>query len=178
VPLILHLPPELRRQLGDRRSVASLVGRVIEQQVRLVDLYPTILDLLGLPLEGPTHGHSLRPLLEGRKLAERPAFAENTNVPRFERKSLRTDRYKLVHSYPKKVSGTNAPRQVELYDLHADAGERRNLAEERIEVRRALEEELERILGGREPVVGDEAVPAELDPDLRRRLEALGYIDD
>lgn len=179
VPLLLHLPAALRAQLSDRKPAsASLVGRVIAQQVSLVDLYPTLLDLLGVPLERATHGRSLRPLLEGRQLEERPAFAENTNIERFERKSLRTRAYKLVHSYPKKKAGPKAAERIELYDLRADAGELRDLADEQVEIRRVLEDRLRAIVNGTGNQTPEAAAPEELDPDLRRRLEALGYIDD
>lgn len=42
-------------------------GQRFSQPVSMVDVLPTILDLVGLPLPEPSHGQSLAPLLLGRK---------------------------------------------------------------------------------------------------------------
>jgi arylsulfatase A-like enzyme len=164
VPLILYLPPDLRRQLG---LDPELAGSVIRQQVRLVDLYPTILDLLAIPLSHPVQGRSLRPLLEGRALAPVEAFAENTNV-KIERKALRSERHKLVH--------TVGRDRLELFDLLADPGEQVNLANQLPDLARLLVSRLN-FITGQGSGERDEEVPAGIDPELRQQLEALGYLD-
>jgi arylsulfatase A-like enzyme len=67
VPLAMRLP----RKLG-------LASRLVEQQVRDVDLAPTILELVGAPAASfaDFDGHSMRALLEGKPLAAQPVFAE------------------------------------------------------------------------------------------------------
>ena len=53
---------------------ADRTGRLVGERVSLIDLLPTVLDLLGL--ESPrTPGRSLVPALEGRRFAEVPQFA-------------------------------------------------------------------------------------------------------
>lgn len=173
VPLILRLPTSLARELG-----VEARGRVIEEQASLVDLVPTVLDLLGVPRDWEVNGRSLLPLLRGESVEPRQVFSENTNVRTYERKSLRTRRYKYIHSYPK--SGGRAEgleETVELYDLGRDPGELENLAEELTDTAAGFEELLAAIRGA-ELALDDEDLDAEdLDPDLRKRLEALGYVN-
>ncbi len=168
VPLILHLPQELRQQLGG--------GRVVEQQVQLVDLYPTVLDLLGVELTQEIQGRSLMPLLAGGEAPPRKAFSENTNVKAFERKSIRSERFKYIRSIPKKNAPPDAEEYFELYDLLKDPGEQVDLAGRFPELVSALREEMRALRQG-EGLLLDE-VPEGIDPELRRQLEALGYVGD
>jgi arylsulfatase A-like enzyme len=169
VPLILHLPPDRRRAFGG--------AKVIEEQVELIDVYPTVLDLLGLAAPAGLQGRSLVPLLAGRGDAgERFAFAEHTNVPR-ESKGLRTLRWKLILSYhrnPKQGTG----EKLELYDLLRDPDEQENLAAERPDLVARLRSRLDALRRGGEGTPFEEEVPADVDPALRQELEALGYVGD
>lgn len=169
VPLIVHLPPGL---------VDGRPGRVIRQQVASIDIVPTVLDLLGLPVPEGVQGRSLRPLLEGAEEETEPvhAFAEHTNVSR-ESKALRTGRLKLIYSYPRS-KGPLEERSLALFDLVADPGESRDLAAEQPELARLLEAQLLEILGRGSTASFEEEVPADIDPELRRELEALGYLGD
>jgi arylsulfatase A-like enzyme len=53
---------------------------VVEDQVRHVDLLPTLADLCGLPAPPGVDGRSLRPLLEGGTLPDEPAYMEAVGV--------------------------------------------------------------------------------------------------
>jgi choline-sulfatase len=64
VPLILSAPQLLPR------------GRRIGSLVRTVDLAPTLLDLLGVPVPQGLHGTSLRPLIDGGPDDPRELYAE------------------------------------------------------------------------------------------------------
>ncbi|MGH9464750.1 MAG: sulfatase [Thermoanaerobaculia bacterium] len=167
VPLIVHLPPQRLRALGG--------PRVVEEQVELIDVYPTVLDLLDLAAPAGLQGRSLLPLLEGRGPAEeRFAFAEHTNVPR-ESKGLRTRRWKLILSYPRGRED-RAAYEVELYDLLQDPAEQQNLAGERPDLVARLRTRLETLRRSGEAVPFEAEVPADIDPALRQELEALGYV--
>ena len=86
VPLIVRLP-------GGRHG-----GRVVEEPVQLVDLYPTVLELAGLdPDRAHLHGRSLAPALAGAPLEPRPILAEGGVQTQ---RSLELDGWKLVESYP------------------------------------------------------------------------------
>jgi choline-sulfatase len=140
-------------------------GRVVADPVRLVDVAPTILDLLGVtPLAAP-HARSLRPLVEGRGGGAPPAAYSETLLPKFYMnwaplRSLRDGRYKLI----------DAPRP-ELYDLATDPTESRNLFAERTQTAQALRQGLERL-----GAAGDAMSVQTLDREAMEKLAALGYI--
>lgn len=169
VPLLLYLPPALARELGVEP------GTVVERQVELVDLYPTLLDLLGVEREHRVQGRSLVPLLAGGELEPRDAFAENTNIKAFERKAFRSERFKFIKSIPRGgARAKGAEEGHELYDLRRDPGELTDVSASHPEVVRLLEQRLEALGASLEGL--DEELPADLDPELRKQLEALGYL--
>lgn len=61
-------------------SGPGIMPSVVDQQVRHVDLLPTVADLCGVELPGQTDGRSLRPVMEGGFLAEEPAYLEAVGV--------------------------------------------------------------------------------------------------
>ncbi len=169
VPLILHLPEGLRRELG-----IGARGGAIDQQVELMDLYPTLLELLGVPLEHSIQARSLVPLLRGEKLPDRDAFSESTRAVPTEVKSLRSGRYKLIWAAPKR--GPEREPRVFLFDLRDDPEEFNDLSAELPEVTAALRARLEALISGSPPRTYEEEVPEDVPEDLRKELEALGYV--
>jgi arylsulfatase A-like enzyme len=146
-------------------------GSQIEVTVGTVDLFPTVLDLLGLsPPPGlPRPGRSLAgALLQEADAVEAPLYAESL-VPRLhfgwsDLRVMREGRWKLIR----------APR-AELYDLVEDPGERRNLMGRTDTPSKRLRDALdERLAAEREgsPVASLETVPRE----LLEQLGALGYV--
>ncbi len=144
----------------------GIPSRVVADQVRIVDVMPTVLDLLALPGEPSVQGRSLLPLLRGERLGL-VAFSESF-YPRYhygwsELMSLRDGRYKFIR----------APRP-ELYDLGRDAAETHDLAGAEPERTRgfesALTETLERLGSGHAPA------PRAVDAETAERLQALGYV--
>jgi hypothetical protein len=60
-------------------------GRVVEALVSTLDVYPTLFDYLGLPIDHPTRGRSLRPLVSARADSEssdgaRTLFSEHARL--------------------------------------------------------------------------------------------------
>jgi arylsulfatase A-like enzyme len=170
VPLIVSLPGALRRSLGE----AGSGKRVVAEQVRLVDLYPTLLELTGLPRPRLLAGRSLRPLLAGEPQSPVEAFAENVNIRPVERKGLRTQRYKFVLTFPRRAM-VGGPQEYQLFDLRADPGEQTNLAKAHPELVQSFLKRLLQHHGG-ELNDYEEEVPEDVDPELRKRLQALGYL--
>jgi hypothetical protein len=76
-------------------------------------------------------------------------------------RALRDGRYKLI----------DGP-EPELYDLHTDPFEVRNVISDKPHIARAMRGRLHAISGASAPSPGRNDVPAE----LRHRLDALGYI--
>jgi len=170
VPLIVRVPEAMREELG----LAAAPG-VIRQQVRLVDLYPTILDLLGVPLEHEVQGRSLRPLLAGRRLPRAPAFSESVYWGPMEVKSLRDERFKYLRGIPKEPEETEREGWEVVYDLETDPGETEDVKDAHGDLLRRMRAVVDRILrGGSTP---QERVPGEMDPEVEEQLRSLGYID-
>ncbi len=110
VPLILRVPGAEPRRVAER--------------VALVDLFPTLLDLTGLPhgREG-LQGSSLLRTALAPPLEERPVFAmlaDREKNPTYRVKAALKGRYKLLRDL------TN--QKVEFYDLDADPGEKHDLS--------------------------------------------------
>lgn len=179
VPLLVFLPESVKADLA-RKSRAKGQGKpvtqgAIEDQVELIDLYPTLLELLGVEMDGPVNGRSLVSLLAGQgSLPDREAFAEHTNIKENEQKALRTPRYKFMVSIPRKSSAAIG-ESYELYDLKRDPGERQNLAPGLSAKVVELRARIGRIMDGADSA-RDEEVPADIDDALREQLKALGYI--
>jgi choline-sulfatase len=142
--------------------------RVVTEQVRIVDVMPTILAAANVDEPAATQGSSLLPAARGERAGERLAYAESW-YPRFhygwsELAAVRDGRYKFIA----------APRR-ELYDTQQDPGETHNLAE----ANPRLADALQRALDDTRVQIGATAktpAPQEVDPDVEERLRALGYV--
>jgi len=156
VPLIVRLP-----QTIDTTIVAT--------PARLVDVAPTILDLVGAPAIDGADGRSLRMSLTG--LTGGPSSDDPGSY--FEALNANLTRgwapLRGVVRNGLKLIDLPIP---ELYDLSADPAEQRNLYATQRERARPLEGELDRIVAG-EMKAG--ARPA-IDADAEARLRALGYV--
>ena len=142
--------------------------RVVHEQVRNVDLAPTISELAGLAPQSDWDGESLLPLLQGRSRTDVPLSLAESWYPRLhfgwsELRSARVGEWKYIA----------APRP-ELYDLRRDRGETRNVVSERGAVAGRLAADLNRV-AARVPA---EKPAAASQPDAAtvQRLQALGYV--
>jgi len=105
------------------------VDRVLAQ-ARSIDTLPTVLDLLGIDADGTSDGRSLRPLMEGKREAERPGWSvldRGLRPGQPVKMSLRSGTHKLVASVASE-SADATERSIELYDLTAGPGEARDVA--------------------------------------------------
>ena len=144
-----------------------IAARVVREQVRALDIAPTIADLVGIPA-APSDGASLRPLLEGKVRPDVPVSLAESWYPRLhfgwsELMSARVGEWKYI-----------AAPKPELYDLRTDPGEQKNLIGERTAVAARLAVEVERLKGAR---AAQPAAPvARPDAAAIERLQALGYV--
>jgi arylsulfatase A-like enzyme len=153
-PFLLRLP---RQHEGSR----------ITAQVQNLDLVPTLLDLLGEPLEGRgLEGRSLVPLLEGRAAGREGGEAGEARLAYAMMSSLRSvsdGRYKLIHDL--------RAHSWQLFDLTADPGELHDVAKRERRVFAHLRAELLTWLAAVEDEQG-----LERSEEAEERLKALGYL--
>lgn len=179
VPLAIRAPP----------LVGVKPGTVVDQQVRLMDLGPTLLDLAGVEGFPDAEGVSLAPLLRGGTLPFLDAFAESapyrSQFPEQERiyfpgnrgkwRMVRSDRWKLIRiPHPDKDL-------YELYDLVEDPHEKHDLFRELPGQALQLSPLLDAWIAGdparNSDTSGEEEKALEgLDPAARDELRTLGYI--
>lgn len=114
-------------------------GKQVQVPANGTDFYPTLLDLVGLPLRPAEHmdGVSLRPAIEGQEIPERflvwhyPHYGNQGGEPS---SMIREGDWKLIHYYE--------DGREELYDLSADLGETKDLSSEQAERTKALSQKL------------------------------------
>jgi arylsulfatase A-like enzyme len=112
------------------RAPGGPAGRATDALVELVDLYPTLAELCGLPLPDHLEGTSFAPLVtdDPARPWKRAAFGVHTHGTTLGQ-TLRTPRYRLNRwSVGAGAPGTpSAPETFELYDHRVDPGENRNM---------------------------------------------------
>ena len=150
-------------------------GVVIEEPTQNVDVFPTIMDLVGLEGVPETDGRSLVPWLLGEAIPDYPG----QDFAHLDRTWGRTDKdpdpvlavrqgdHRLIHD-------VNNPDRDLLYDVKSDRGETRNIASEATAVLNTLRSVAEAHLAS--PPAWDGGAPEiELDEMSLRQLRALGY---
>lgn len=156
VPLIIVLPNEKN------------AGRTVASAVSTVDIFPTVLNVLGVEIPAECRGRSLVGLIRGEEAEPRPLFAE------FDRgRSLGAiilDDWKLV-SAPEEGATSH------LFDLNRDPGELSNLAgtESGIEMLDRLQTALTR-WQRENPSFDAPRGKVNLTPDQEKMLRSLGYL--
>src|SRR4029077_6307231 len=155
IPWIMRLPGKAH------------AGATVADQVRAIDVLPTLAAIAGAPMTG-ADGESVAGLLDGRTRRNGPSSYAETYYPKWhygwsELKSIRGDRWKYI----------DAPKQ-EVYDLRADPAERRNAAAERGPLVAGMSHELASITAG----FGGASVAQPTQPaaDTLARLRSLGYV--
>ena len=147
--------------------------------VELVDVLPTLLDLLGVAKPPEQHGRSLVPYLErpGAGGTGKPAFSEygSTKI-----RTVIQDNWKLVEN-PDGISPVCIPDappnhypigRAELYDLGKDPGETANLAT----AQPGRVTELSKLIRQRFAGIKNRAGQQDLSEDLKKELNSLGYV--
>jgi len=156
VPLIVKFP-------GSRWK-----GRVVGDQVRGIDVAPTILDVLGVAQPAQMQGESLRKRAAGERNGAVPVAFSETYYPYYHFGwspliSIRTGQYKYIR----------APKP-ELYDLSADPSERNNVASANEAAASQLRAQL--TTGYVDPSPSGQPERDTVDAATLAKLKSLGYI--
>ncbi len=162
VPLIVHLP-------GGRLGGTRVAG-----QASLLDVMPTLLELLGIPGPDTMTGHSLIASLASGRTTDQPILAERTMFPNEYMATLRTPSSATIFR--------GEPRTLEEYDLRADAAERHDLGRDAPfagDADAALYRQLAEIFSLRARLdAGDAGGNVVIDEATRQQLLQLNYVGE
>jgi len=141
IPLIIWWPKKIKH-------------RVVDELVQQIDVMPTILDMLGLPIPEGVQGYSLLPSIQGNPANNlRPVFCETIlggyqstkEMEDIKLRCVRTKEWKLIYTntLTSNVSiGGLDEGKYELYNFSSDPKEERNIFENHPEVAKELKKKL------------------------------------
>jgi arylsulfatase A-like enzyme len=155
-------------------------GREVQSIVNLVDVMPTVLDLMGIEKPDRLQGRSFVSLLEGREAPDRPVIAE-TRIPN------RSNRLCLIHEGWKYIQGDTDPGLLfpaaspeHLFRLDDDPLERGDLKDAHPDMLRKLSDTIERTEKEFNAFREDLGLTGEgeegISKELRERLKQQGYL--
>src|SRR5579863_1387913 len=155
----LHVPLIFRYR-------GKLPVKRVAENISLVDLSPTILDLLGLKDPRQTSGQSLKRVLAGDAQATRSFFAA-TDIP------FLVNEWSPLQCWIESDWKYVRTTKPELYDLAADPHERQNVLEANTEIADKMKSRLAEFV---KRLVPREAIAVQLTASELRALKDLNYI--
>ena len=146
---------------------------IIEQQVRQVDIFPTLCELIGISSDlGQINGRSLVPLLNKQPLIEEPAYIESGSASVTELgkvMGIRTSNYKYLRSRQ------DPTKNVTLYDIKNDPNETKNIASLNPQIVKEMENILQKITS--DSLIHDStSITKDESKKIEAELRKLGYI--
>jgi arylsulfatase A-like enzyme/Flp pilus assembly protein TadD len=159
----LHVPLIIR--------VPGAAPRVISDEVSLVDVMPTLLQALNLPIPASVQGRSLLGEILGRPSSGSSKLYAETYLP------LLHFHWSQLRSFQSRgIKYIDAPRP-ELYDTRSDPHELKDLYQARRALAHSLHDDLFTMLRRYTPRSANAASEKGLtDPALLERLRSLGYV--
>lgn len=164
---LVHIPLVIKFPEHD-----GIAGKSIDSQVRILDIMPTVFELVGLEQPESFAGISLMPMARGDERGDRIAYCESTLYGK-DKIVWRTERYKYIYDFD-----PDAESRAELYDWVSDPEESSNLIDSHPEIAQRLENELKsfaRELTARARSMS-QLKPVSLAPEQIESLKSLGYV--
>ena len=157
VPLIIKLPSFMNKK-----------GISIEDNVGIIDIVPTLLSLLNIPVEPKFQGKNLMPLIENGKTFKKRIIISELFKGIKNILSFTQDRWKYIYDFK-----TN---KAELFDLKSDKDEKVNLIDKNLVIKSSMEKQLKAHL---ESLKGKKIQARLVRPDKKNveSLKSLGYIE-
>ena len=146
VPLLVKLPDSAAK------------GTTVSAPVGLVDVFPTVAELLGLKAPANLSGRSLFARAEGERRIYSESLYPRIHLGWSELRSLADTRRHFIQS-----------AKPELYDVERDPAEKTNILSEDRRTYAQMRDELARYMD-------KAALPSHVDPEEAKKLAALGYL--
>ncbi len=159
----------------------------VREPVQLIDVMPTVLDLLAVPIPEMVEGQSLTPFVKGQPFQRRgpvmtsrfadPEAQKIGVVPenRIDALALLDANWKLIYRDKAKEVGLS---KVELYDRRADRGETKNIASQHPQDVDRMMTEIGKWMEAQKTIRSSlvQGTKANMDPKTLERLRSLGYL--
>ena len=155
-------------------------GMIISQQVRLIDVFPTICQIIGISdKEEKIDGISLYPLLQNKKIDDLTAYMESSPAIVIQPTiviGIRTDKYKYFRNR------YDSSKNVHLYYLKNDTYEDDNIADRNKKIVEEMEGILKKIINGFSLEKGCSLEDIYDDPGteetgmVEKELKKMGYV--
>jgi len=147
-------------------------SRIVNQQVRQIDIFPSIVSIAGLPeIKEQIEGKSLLPVINGEKMNEEPALIENQILDPDDDDvviGVRTSSYKYFRDRSDKKN------KLCLFDLKNDPHEKNNIVTERPDIVEQMEDLLAKYRKNEYNFEGD-SDDKEVQ-EIKEELKKMGYI--
>ncbi len=162
IPLIIRMPKWIRKEMGIIHTTP----------VSLVDIMPTILEMVNIKPPSRIAGRSVVPILRGEQFPSSPVFSERRTFGKLPQPFLKGESYSVIEGKWHFIFATD--QENELYNLTEDPRERFNLLRESKKVNE-LKNELHKWLEQVQPLFGPSVF--ETDKEAVERLRSLGYTE-